>query len=149
MWSAAGARQISAPSTLMASAPPIQVQAAAQENSALPIRATIAEQAQEPEQKKVTAYTLPPEKYRKAVALGQFHFRFNLISFFYGLLVLWIILRFGFAPKYRDWAEKVSGKLGMQVLVFAPLFLITMGVLELPTDIWYYLNDKKYGLNIQ
>ena len=149
MWSAAGARQISAPSTLMASAPPIQVQAAPQENSALPIPATVAEQAQEPEQKKVTAYTLPPEKYRKAVALGQFHFRFNLISFFYGLLVLWIILRFGLAPRYRDWAEKFSGKLGLQVLVFAPLFLITMAVLGLPSDIWAYLTEKQYGLNIQ
>ena len=149
MWSAAGARQISAPSTLMASAPPIQVQAAAQENSALPIPATVAEQAHEPEQKKVTGYTLPPEKYTKAVALGQFHFRFNLISFFYGLLVLWIILRFGLAPRYRDWAEKFSGKLGLQVLVFAPLFLITMAVLGLPSDIWAYLTEKQYGLNIQ
>ena len=149
MGSAFGARQIPAPSTLLASATPNQVQTATPENSTSPTPATAAEQAQEPETKKVTAYTLPPEKYTKAVALGQFHFRFNLISFFYGLLVLWIILRFGFAPKYRDWAEKVSGKLGLQVLVFAPLFLITMAVLGLPSDIWAYLTEKQYGLNIQ
>jgi STE24 endopeptidase len=149
MWSAAGARQISAPSTLMASAPPIQVQAAAQENSALPIPATVAEQAQEQEQKKVTAYTLPPEKYTKAVALGRFQFRFSLVSFFYGLFVLWIILRFRLAPKFRDWGEKASRHLAVQVLIFAPLFLITMAVLGLPSDIYGYTTEKKYGLSIQ
>lgn len=100
-------------------------------------------------QKKVTAYTLPPDLYNKAVALGRFHFRFNLIGFFYGLFILWIILRFGFAPKFRDWAEKVSRNSFVQVLVFAPLFLVTMAVLGLPSDIYEYITEKKYGLSIQ
>jgi STE24 endopeptidase len=110
--------------------------------------ATNAESAPAP-QKKVTAYTLPPDLYKKAVALGRFHFRFNLIGFFYGLFVLWIILRFGFAPKFRDWAEKASRNSFLQVLVFAPLFLLTMAVLGLPSDIYEYTTERKYGLSIQ
>jgi Zn-dependent protease with chaperone function len=100
-------------------------------------------------QKKVTAYTLPPDLYKKAVALGRFQFRFSLVSFFYGLFVLWIILRFRLAPKFRDWGEKASRHLAVQVLIFAPLFLITMAVLGLPSDIYGYTTEKKYGLSIQ
>jgi STE24 endopeptidase len=102
-----------------------------------------------PTQKKVTAYTLPPDLYAKALALGRFQFRFSLISFFYGLFVLWIILRFRLAPKFRDWGERVSRNLAVQVLIFAPLFLITMAVLGLPSDIYGYTTEKKYGLSIQ
>ncbi len=100
-------------------------------------------------EKKVTAYTLPPAQYKKAVDLGRFHFRYNLVGFFYGLFVLWIILRFRLAPKYRDWAEKTSRNSFVQALIFAPLFLLTMAVLGLPTDIWAYVVEKQYGLVIQ
>jgi STE24 endopeptidase len=100
-------------------------------------------------EKRVTSYTLPPAQYEKAVDLGRFHFRFNLIGFFYGLFVLWIILRFRLTPKYRDWAEKTSRNSFVQALIFAPPFLLTMAVLGLPSDIWAYLVEKKYGLVIQ
>jgi len=145
---AAGASGISPASTVMASAVAIEVQTAVPENTAPPPD-TAPGETKAPEQKKVTAYTLPPDLYKKAVALGRFHFRFNIIGFFYGLFVLWIMLRFGVAPKYRDWAEKVSGRLGLQVLIFAPLFLPTMAILGLPSDIYAYVTEKEYGLSIQ
>jgi STE24 endopeptidase len=100
-------------------------------------------------QKKITAYTLPPDLYKKAVDLSRIHFRFNLISFFYGLLVLWIVLRFGLAPKYRDWAEKVSRNSFVQVVVFAPLLFLTMSFLGLPSDIYENSVSRQYGLSIQ
>jgi STE24 endopeptidase len=99
--------------------------------------------------KAVTAYTLPPDLYKKSHDLGNIHFRFNLIGFFYGLFVLWIILRFGLAPQYRDWAEKVSRNSFVQTLVFAPLLLVTMGVLGLPSDIYENTVERQYGLSIQ
>jgi STE24 endopeptidase len=100
-------------------------------------------------EKRVTAYTLPPAQYQKAVDLGRFHFRFNLIGFFYGLFALWIILRFRLAPRYRDWAEKTSRSSFVQIMIFAPLLLLTMSLLGLPSDIWAYLVERKYGLVIQ
>ena len=48
------------------------------------------------------------------------------------LLVLWWRL----GPKYRDWAERVSKRRFVQVLIFAPLLLLTVSVLNLPTSIW-------------
>jgi Zn-dependent protease with chaperone function len=123
---------------------------------ALPLPAVLAAQAQpspaatpQPQEKKVTAYTLPPETYKKARDLSRIHFRFDLISFFYGLLVLWIILRWKFAAKYRDWAEKVSSNRLLQVAVFAPLFVLTAAALGLLSDIYEYLVERRYGLSVQ
>jgi STE24 endopeptidase len=99
--------------------------------------------------KQVTAYSLPPELYKKAHNLGVIHFRLNLIGFFYGLLVIWIVLRFQLAPKYRDWAEKASRNRFVQALVFAPALLLTMSVLGLPSDIYEHDLSRRYGLSIQ
>jgi Zn-dependent protease with chaperone function len=99
--------------------------------------------------KKVEAYTLPPDMYQKAVNLGRIHFRFNLLGFVYGLIVLWIILHFGFSPKFRTWAEKTSRNSFVQVVIFAPLIILTMAVLGLPSDIYEQTVERKYGLSIQ
>jgi STE24 endopeptidase len=105
--------------------------------------------APQPTEKKVTAYTLPPETYKKARDLSAIHFRFALISFVYGLFVLWLILQLRLAPKYRDWAEKFSSKLFPQALVFVPLFLITSAILGLPADIYENWVERKFGISIQ
>ena len=118
--------------------------------SGTPASPTVAEpNATTAPQKEVTAYSLPPDLYKKAHDLGVIHFRFNLIGFFYGLVVLWIILRFGLSPKYWDWAEKVSRNSFVQALVFAPLLIVTMGILGLPSDIYENSVERQYGLSIQ
>jgi STE24 endopeptidase len=103
----------------------------------------------QPVEKKVTAYTLPPETYKKARDLSRIHFRFALISFVYGLFVLWLILQLRLAPKYRDWAEKLSSKHSFQAAVFVPLFLITSAILGLPADIYQNWVERKFGISVQ
>src|SRR5579862_3306564 len=90
----------------------------------------------QPEERKITAYTLPPETYKKARELSKIRFRMALIGFVYGLFVLWLVLQLRFAPKYRDWAERLSSKRFVQAMIFGPLLLITLGVLTLPIDIY-------------
>jgi len=63
-----------------------------------PPAATPAASPQAPPQR-VTKYTLPPDRYQKARNLARIHFRFALISFVYGLVVLWLVLRWKFAAK--------------------------------------------------
>ncbi len=103
----------------------------------------------QPTEKKVTAYTLPPETYKKARDLSGIHFRFALISFVYGIFVLWLILRLKLAPKYRDWAEKFSPKHGLQAVVFAVPFFATIGILSLPTAIYDNWVEREFGLSVQ
>src|SRR6202050_1719531 len=100
-------------------------------------------------EKKVTAYTLPPDLYRKARDLGRFHALFAGIDFFYVIFVLWVILYWRFGPQFRDWAESVSRNRFLQAAVFAPLLLLTMAILGLPPNIYENSVERKYGLSIQ
>jgi len=111
--------------------------------------APIAEASAPAPEKKVTAYTLPPDLYRKARDLGRFRARFAWIDFFYGIFVLWVILYWRFGPQFRDWAESVFRNRFLQAAIFAPLLLLTMAILSLPSEIYENSVERKYGLSIQ
>jgi STE24 endopeptidase len=97
----------------------------------------------------ITAYTLRPDLYKKAKDLSRFHFRFNLIGFFYGLFVLWLILESRAALKFRDWAEKISLRRFLQAAVFSPLLILTIAILQSPLDIYEHIVSRAYGLSIE
>jgi STE24 endopeptidase len=97
----------------------------------------------------ISGYTLPPDLYKKAKALSRFHFRFNLIGFFYGLFVLWLILELKAAPKFRDWAEKVSRRRFVQAAVFSPFLILSVAILQLPIDMYEHAVSLSYGLSIE
>lgn len=98
---------------------------------------------------RVTAYTLPPDLYQKAHDRSRIHFRLALISFMYGLAVLWLILHWRLSAKYRDWAEKVSVRRFLQAVVFSPLLLLTIALLTLPLDIYSEKVEKQFGISVQ
>jgi STE24 endopeptidase len=97
----------------------------------------------------VTAYTLPPEVYAKTEHLSKVRLGFILIGTIYALIVLWLILRLKVAPKYREWAERASSNRFVQVLVFAPLLILTIDVLGLPQEIYEHKVLRNYGLSVQ
>ncbi|MGO9126643.1 MAG: M48 family metallopeptidase [Terriglobales bacterium] len=99
--------------------------------------------------KTITAYTLPPDLYKKAHDRNRIQFHLALIGFVYGLLVLWLILRWKLAAKYRDWAESSSSRRFVQSLVFCPLLLLTIAVFTLPLDIYGEVIEKRYGISVQ
>ena len=97
----------------------------------------------------VTAYTLPPELYAKTKKLEKIKLTFLGVSTVYGLVLLWLLLGWKLAPKYRNWAEGMSGKFVLQVLVFSPLFILTLDILSLPLDIFRQSVTRRYGLSIE
>lgn len=100
-------------------------------------------------EKKITAYTLPPDLYKKAHDRSRIHFQLALIGFIYGLLVLWLILQSKLAAKYRDWAERASSRRFVQSMVFSPLLLLTIAVFTLPLDVYGEVIEKRYGISVQ
>jgi Zn-dependent protease with chaperone function len=98
---------------------------------------------------RIVRYTLPSDRYEKAHNLAKIHFRFALISFLYGLLVLWLILRWKLSAKYRTLAEDKFSKRFLQALIFSPLIILTIDVLELPTGIYQNWVSRQYGLSVQ
>jgi STE24 endopeptidase len=117
--------------------------------SQLPSSATATDAAPTTFEKRIVAYTLPPDLYKKAHDRSRIRFHLALIGFVYGLAVLWLILRWKIAAKYRDWAERFSSRRFVQSLVFSPLLLLTMAVLTLPLDIYGEIVEKRYGISVQ
>ena len=98
---------------------------------------------------RVTKYTLPPDRYQKAHNLAKIHFRLALISFVYGLVVLWLVLHWKISAKYRTLAESTSSRRFLQALVFSPLIIVTINAFELPTGIYENWVSRQYGLSVQ
>ncbi|HLY92176.1 MAG TPA: M48 family metallopeptidase [Candidatus Angelobacter sp.] len=106
----------------------------------------VEQKAQAPQ---TTEYTLPPDKLAKSKALYQLGGKLRIIDTVYGLLVLLGLLYFGIAAKYRDWAEKVSSKRLVQAVIFVPLLMLTITVLDLPLDAYGHHVGREYGLSVQ
>lgn len=98
---------------------------------------------------RITKYTLPPDRYQKARNLAKIHFRFALISFAYGLVVLWLVLRWKISAKFRTIAESKSSVRFLQALIFSPLLILTIDIFELPTGIYQNWVSRQYGLSVQ
>lgn len=101
------------------------------------------------EQKRVTAYTLPPDLYRKAKALGRIRFVTNLVGFAYSLCVLALILQLHLAPNFRDWAERISRNRFVQSFLFTSSLVVAVSVLESPMSIYEHVVSRKYGLSVE
>jgi Zn-dependent protease with chaperone function len=98
---------------------------------------------------KITAYTLPPDLYRKARNRGRIGFASRVFGFFYGLWILWFLLRRKASARYRDWAERITGKRFVQAFIFAPLLLLTIALLQLPLDIFREVVLRAYRISVQ
>jgi STE24 endopeptidase len=98
---------------------------------------------------RISRYMLSPEREAKARALSKVHLRMIFVDLAYGLVVLLMVLWGKLGARYRDWAEKVSSKRFLQVLVFAPLIALTIDVLSLPTGIYENWIERVYGLSVQ
>ena len=97
----------------------------------------------------ITAYTLPSDVYRKAHDRSRIRFVLALVSFVYGLVVLWAMLHWKLGVKYRDWSERLSPRRFLQALVYGPLVLLTIALFTAPLDVYSELVEKKFGISVQ
>jgi STE24 endopeptidase len=102
-----------------------------------------------PVEKKITAYTLPPELYQKAKTLSNTRFFFDLFDFFYLLFILWLILHWRLSPKFRDIAENVSSNRFVQAFIFTPLLVLTIALFQLPPDAYQHSVSLSYGISVE
>jgi Zn-dependent protease with chaperone function len=100
-------------------------------------------------QERITHYTLPPDRDQKARAISKVRLRLYVVGLIYGFVVLLLVLRWKLGPKYRDIAERLSPRRFLQLLIFAPLLVLTLDVLSLPTGIYENWIQRAYGLSVQ
>ncbi|HXI90273.1 MAG TPA: M48 family metallopeptidase [Blastocatellia bacterium] len=101
------------------------------------------------EKEPVKSYSLPPEKYEKAVAYSRTQYTLHFVGVIYSLLLLLIILSMRIAPALRDWAERVSRRRIVQAIVFVPLLLLTFDALRFPLDVYQHHLAVHYDISVQ
>jgi STE24 endopeptidase len=101
------------------------------------------------EQTRTEQYTLSHERQEKAIAYSRAGYTLYFLSYFLGGLFLFLILRLGWAAKFRDIAENVSDRKWVQGLVFVPLLFLTVGVLDLPVHLYWHALSLHYQQSIQ
>ena len=97
----------------------------------------------------IVEYAPPPAQFARAKAYSHAHYRHFFINTLYGLLLLLVVLRWRLAPAFRDLAERISARRFVQKIVFAPLILLTIAILGIPSDIWDQSLSRAYGLSVQ
>ena len=96
-----------------------------------------------------SVYTLPPDKLAKSKALYDLRGTLRIVGTVWSFVVLIGLLYLGVVARYRDWAEKLSQNLFLQALIVAPLFVLTLSVLDLPLDTYQQSISLHYGLSVQ
>ena len=94
-------------------------------------------------------YSPPRENARRAAAYSAAHYHHYFVNTLYGWLVLLVLLHWRVAPKYRGWAERISSRRLVQLILYAPILLLTVAVLSLPSDIWDESLQHRFGLSVQ
>jgi STE24 endopeptidase len=101
------------------------------------------------EQTRTEQYTLSHERQEKAIAYSRAGYTLYFLSYFLGGLFLFLILRLGWAAKFRDIAENISEHKWVQGLVFVPLLFLTVDVLDLPVHLYWHALSLHYQQSIQ
>jgi STE24 endopeptidase len=94
-------------------------------------------------------YRLPPGRYEKAEAFSRASYALYFGWFVLVIGALLILLCSGIAARYRDWAERVTDRRWVQGLVFVPLLLITVDLLELPLRAYGHGLSLRYEMSVQ
>jgi Zn-dependent protease with chaperone function len=94
-------------------------------------------------------YSLPPDKLAKAYALYLLDSTLYFATTFWGLLVLWMMLRFHVGPRLRSWAECASRRRILQAAIVMSLFVLVIELTNLPFHIYQHHISLKYGFSVQ
>ena len=70
-------------------------------------------------------------------------------GFFYGILVLWLVLRWKLAAQVSRLGGTFFYESLVQAFVFTPPLILTIALLESPTAIYEHIVSRKYGLSVE
>jgi STE24 endopeptidase len=118
----------------------------AQQSSAPPAPA---QSASAPNQPASQAYTLPPDKLAKAIALNRIRNIMDIVYGLWGVAVIWLLLATRAAAALEAWAQRVFVRRWMQGLLFFAVFLMIATFASLPLDVFGHHVSRAYGISIQ
>ena len=96
-----------------------------------------------------TAYTLPPAKLARAVALGRIRIALTVVATMWSLAQLVFLLGTGAVARMRDFAVGLTKSRWLQCYVFLLGLLLAIALLNLPLGIYGHRVALGYGLSVQ
>jgi len=103
----------------------------------------------QPDNSAKQAYTLPPDKLAKAIALSRIRDILDLVGTLWGLAVLGLLLATRAAAGLEDWARRASRYRWLQGLLFFAAFLVVITLANLPLDAFGHHVSMGYGISVQ
>jgi STE24 endopeptidase len=97
----------------------------------------------------VQGYTLSPAQEAQAIAYARARHELYFFDVAYGVLLLILLLQLRAAVKFREIAARAGDSRFLQTVIFAPLLLLTIDILSLPTAIWGHRLALKYQESIE
>ncbi|HVU47073.1 MAG TPA: M48 family metallopeptidase [Terracidiphilus sp.] len=95
------------------------------------------------------AYTLPPDKLAKAIALSRIRNILAIVGSLWGIAIFWLLLATGASAGLEACAQKMCARRWLQgVVFFASLFLITT-LAGLPLDMYAHSVERSYQISVQ
>lgn len=95
------------------------------------------------------AYTLPPDKLAKAIALSRIRNILGFAGSLWGLAVLWLLLASRAMAGLALWAQRVTRRRWLEGLLFFGVFIVIVTLAGLPLDWYGHRVSLEYGISVQ
>ena len=95
------------------------------------------------------AYSLPPDKLARAVALSHIRTALDIGGSIWGIAVLWILLRSGLAAALSAWTIKIFRRRWLQGLLFFAAYFVINALASLPLDLTGQAVSRHFGISVQ
>lgn len=95
------------------------------------------------------AYSLPPDKLVKAVALSRIRIVLGIAGAIWGIVFLWLLLVLRAWAALERWVQRISGRWWVQGLIFFAAFFIITALAGLPFGGIAHHFERAYGISVE
>lgn len=95
------------------------------------------------------AYTLPPEKLAKAIAISRIRDTLSIAGGIWGIVFLLLLLMAGAWSRIEGWAQRRAKQRWVQGVLFFVVFFILTTIASLPFDLYGQRAERSYGVSVQ
>jgi STE24 endopeptidase len=95
------------------------------------------------------AYTLPPGKLAKAIALNRIRNILDIAGSIWDVVFLWLLLATRAAAALEAWAKRIVRQRWLQGLFFFAVFLALITLADLPLELYGHHVSRAYSISVQ
>jgi STE24 endopeptidase len=95
------------------------------------------------------AYTLPPDKLAKAIALSRIRNILDITGSIWGIVFLWLLLTTGAWAAIERWAQRRSNRRWAQGIWFFFVFFVLSALASFPLDLIGQRYSRAYAISVQ